>query len=265
MTQERTTRRGVAPIESHEEKLGCIYRVTCIITSKSYIGQAKLVKYKDDKPYRYGAAGRWSDHLSSAKQSDRPYPIFEVIRAYGENNFIREVIEVVPLQDLDAKETQYIQQYNTLVPFGYNVREHMPNPHTSDRVQIVEEKYGETEVDSALLESTREMLQSQIQNKHQDSIQQLMGHSITRVRIATAKNVSAKRQSGDNIGYTCVTVYVHTAEMRYAKEALKFRFGGVKSSISEAYHDAMEFVRHIPLTPNQTQIIDQVQSKILNH
>jgi group I intron endonuclease len=263
MTQEKTTRRGVAPIEPHEEKLGCIYRVTCIVTSKSYIGQAKLVKYKNGKPYRYGATGRWSDHVSSARQTARAYPIFEAIRTHGEKNFTHEILEVVPLENLDTKETHYIEQYNTLVPFGYNVTEHMPNPHTADRVQLIEEKYGETEVDASVIESTQGMLQLQIEHKYQDSLKSLTGREITKIRIATAKNTSAKRQSGANINYTCVTVYVYTADMKYAKDALKFRFGGVKSSISEAHNDAMEFVRLIPVTAGKTEILDQVQTKSL--
>ena len=30
---------------------GCIYRITCIPTGKSYIGQTTDVKYKNGKPY----------------------------------------------------------------------------------------------------------------------------------------------------------------------------------------------------------------------
>jgi hypothetical protein len=46
---------------------GAIYQITNVSTNLKYIGQATNLKYKNGKPYNYGATGRWSDHICSAK------------------------------------------------------------------------------------------------------------------------------------------------------------------------------------------------------
>lgn len=260
MTQERKPRRGAIPVEPHEERLGCIFKVTCQLTSKFYIDKANLVKYKNGKPYRYGATGKWRECIRLAHRSQRDSPIYEAIRANHEDDFTLEILEVVPLENLDAKMDHYIFRYNSRDPNGYNIRKSDRNH--DDSAEIIEEPT----ISPDLIEVTHEQLQINAENKHQNSLDQLNGREIMRIRIATAKNVSAKRQSGESISYTCITVFIVTADMRYAKQALKFRFGGVTRSLDEAYEEAVEFVRQLPVTLNQVQIVDQVHPEsTLNH
>ena len=71
---------------------GVIYQITCNSTNLKYIGQATNVKYKNDKPYKYGATGRWSDHVSTSKT--RGTPLCKAIQQYGKKDFtIKELIE----------------------------------------------------------------------------------------------------------------------------------------------------------------------------
>lgn len=253
-----------APITSdipdYEEALGCIYKVTCTVTSKSYIGQAKLVKYKNDKPYRYGAKGRWSDHVSSALQGDRTYLIFEAIREHGKDSFKITILEIVGLLNLDAKETEYIHIYDTLDPRGYNMVEHDHVRHTEERVRIVTDKYGSrilAPLDPSLLEEIKQRLQLGLDDKYCKRLQQLAGKEVTRIRIATAKSKSAP---GQNIPYTAVIVFVMTSDMRLAREAIPFRFGGVHISVREAHDDAFAFAQRISRDDN-CEFLDQVHLK----
>ena len=99
---------------------GVIYSVTCIPTGKSYIGQAKDYKYKNNIPYRYGVDGRWSDHMSN----DSTTPLRIAIKEYGADNFLINVLHRCDIGKLDAWEAATIKHNNTHVPNGYNVMKH---------------------------------------------------------------------------------------------------------------------------------------------
>lgn len=103
-----------------------IYKITCIPTNKSYIGQTQKYKYKNNKPYQYGVAGRWCDHVSSAKRSSTPF--HEAIREHGLGNFTHQVLETVTEQTADSREAYWI----TTVPNGYNVMKHSRCKHRSN-------------------------------------------------------------------------------------------------------------------------------------
>ena len=106
---------------------GVIYKITCNITNKSYIGQATALKYKNGKSYNYGMKGRWNDHVSTSKYSTKP--LHNAIREHGRAAFTIEEIEASDKIHLDALEAKWIEYYNTLVPNGYNVASHSRNRH----------------------------------------------------------------------------------------------------------------------------------------
>lgn len=47
--------------------------------------------------------------------------LYRAIRKYGLDNFEFSVIEECAIIELDEKEEFYIQQYNTVIPYGYNM------------------------------------------------------------------------------------------------------------------------------------------------
>lgn len=99
---------------------GIIYSITCKTTGKSYIGQAKDYKYKDNIPYRYGLSGRWSDHVSNTRDTH----LTQDIKRYGLNDFILNVLLRCQIEQLDAYEAVAIKHNNTLHPNGYNIMRH---------------------------------------------------------------------------------------------------------------------------------------------
>jgi group I intron endonuclease len=92
------------------EHYGVIYKITCLINKKVYIGQTK------QKPKR-----RWWQHK---KNKDNSY-IGRAIIKYGEENFTFEVIDNADsLEELNLLEEKYINDLNSLSPNGYNIQQY---------------------------------------------------------------------------------------------------------------------------------------------
>lgn len=100
---------------------GAIYKLTCLPTGMCYVGQARDTKAKAGKPYAYGVAGRWNDHVSCVSST----PLGLAIQAHGAAAFRVETLEAnVPDNRLDEREAFWIATLNTCVPNGYNKMRH---------------------------------------------------------------------------------------------------------------------------------------------
>jgi len=108
---------------------GSIYQAKNKTTNKLYIGQTQDTKTKDEKQYKYGIAGRWSDHVSSAFRGSKT-PLANAILEYGADDFELSCLEAnVPDERLDEREAHWIQALDTVVPKGYNVMRHSRCKH----------------------------------------------------------------------------------------------------------------------------------------
>jgi group I intron endonuclease len=88
---------------------GSIYKITNLLNGKSYYGQTR------QPPKR-----RWSQHKGAAKKGGKMI-LYNAIRQYGVENFSFNVVhECKTLDELNAKEIEYIASNNTLAPNGYN-------------------------------------------------------------------------------------------------------------------------------------------------
>ncbi len=81
-----------------------IYKTTNTITGKSYIGSHLCRKPSYIKTY-----------LGSGTA------IKDAVKKYGKENFSKEILEYFEHDNPRILETKYINQYNTLVPNGYNI------------------------------------------------------------------------------------------------------------------------------------------------
>lgn len=93
---------------SKEIEYGYIYILTCLVTMKEYVGQAKCWKT------------RWCSHCRSAV-TNSPYVIHAAIRTYGAENFAITIVRRCPLEELNYWEEYYIDKFDTLMPYGYNM------------------------------------------------------------------------------------------------------------------------------------------------
>lgn len=90
-----------------ENNIGLIYKCTCLINSKVYIGQTTQ-----------SLQLRKQQHLYSAKRSD--YKFYRAIQKYGSDNFEWCVIDYAKsLIELNEKEDYYISIFNS-IKNGYN-------------------------------------------------------------------------------------------------------------------------------------------------
>ncbi len=88
-----------------------IYLITNKINGKRYVGQTR-----NPDPME-----RFKQHAWECKRSHR-MPLHYAMKKYGSESFSVELLEkVVEPEDLDERESHYIQSLDTLVPNGYNL------------------------------------------------------------------------------------------------------------------------------------------------
>lgn len=90
-----------------------IYKITNKINNKIYIGQSVHIHR------------RFLEHCRNNKTA-----IDAAIAEYGKENFLFEIIEECSKEELNQKEQYWIQYYNSVVPYGYNVVEITDTAHT---------------------------------------------------------------------------------------------------------------------------------------
>lgn len=94
-----------------------IYCITNKETGKKYIGKAVHVLNKKN-PQKHGAYNRWNVHVKSSGGV-----IGNAIKKYGRDKFEVKVLCVCKTNVEDELEKNFIKEYNTIVPNGYNILE----------------------------------------------------------------------------------------------------------------------------------------------
>jgi len=106
-----------------DKVVGEIYKITNVITSKSYIGQTRSHRLNHGKYRPFGYIGRLKDHICEAhsqKKNQSRYLNSSILK-HGDDSFTCELILTCKLEELDDCETHYISHYNTMYPNGYNL------------------------------------------------------------------------------------------------------------------------------------------------
>jgi hypothetical protein len=269
-------------------EFGFIYKVTCKNTGKTYVGQAKELKTKNDKPYNYGIKGRWCDHVSSSKNHSTPIAI--AIQEHGAEAFELCELAKAQLHELDALEAEWIKKLNSLVPNGYNVASHSRNKHhktTTFHTQFAGNvnkaiispinKEAEASMIYVHLElkdnTTKRITFGQDTNKSFDDAYSDALEFVEKLdckvidccadRFALQKD-SIDSLSGKIIDVTITTasnliaIYFMTNTMKKRDERLRICFGGKYISHEIAYKTALQFIQELNLSNNI------INDKILN-
>ena len=84
-----------------------IYKITCKVNNKIYIGSTKYTKEQ-----RWGDLSSSSSHLSRVRNNDNR-PLYNDIKKYGKENFILETIEIINGDRHEAykREDYWIKKY----------------------------------------------------------------------------------------------------------------------------------------------------------
>jgi hypothetical protein len=100
------------------ENQGEIYMAKSKTSGKVYIGQANKKGIR-----QWGSLARWKTHVYEATNSGKDHCrlLNNAIRKYGEADFEITVLCTCDVNELDARETDYIKEHNALAPTGYNL------------------------------------------------------------------------------------------------------------------------------------------------
>lgn len=101
------------------ENSGTIYMIYNKINNKKYIGQCINFSSNGKK---YGYIKRWNTHLKNSLNNKNQCRLLEnAIKKYGKDNFYIFEMLICGIDELNYFENEYILEYNTLIPFGYNL------------------------------------------------------------------------------------------------------------------------------------------------
>jgi group I intron endonuclease len=110
-----------------------VYKITNNLNGQSYIGQTVNSIHE-----------RFRTHCAKYSKGKCP-KLWNAIQAHGKDNFKIELLWSKPgcsVEELDAKEREFIEMYNTLSPNGYNLQEggHGSRHNMESRSKISEAK-----------------------------------------------------------------------------------------------------------------------------
>lgn len=113
-------------ILSRDEKdkvVGEIYKITNTTNGKIYIGQTRSHRLNHNKYRPFGYIGRFNDHFHEANSSKKNQSkcLNSALLKYGKDCFTCEKIHTCDVAELDKHEMQYIIEYNSKFPNGYNL------------------------------------------------------------------------------------------------------------------------------------------------
>ena len=109
-----------------ESQQGVIYKITCLINGKLYVGKTKQK-----------LENRMAQHRHESKKGS--IGLGAAIRKYGWENFSVEVIETCLIENLTAREIFWIAELNSKSPNGYNLTdggEGLVNPSDETRAKM---------------------------------------------------------------------------------------------------------------------------------
>jgi hypothetical protein len=272
---------------------GVIYQITCNSTNMNYVGQATEFKYKNGKPYNYGASGRWNDHVCTSKT--RNTPLCKAIKEFGKDAFTIKVLEKDDLETLDEREAYWISKLNTMYPNGYNIASHSRNRHRDssnlhifyqDKVQSATispiKTNGELRLAYVYLMmkdgSQERLVFGQKQDKtYEETLEEVYDFlaklecpytTSTNYSEKLSERYASKLKEFENKELTSVritsassliAVYIGTSDMKLSKEHKRICFGGKTFTKEEAYEIAKQFVAELHVSDEIIQ--DSIKSR----
>lgn len=105
------------------EKRGHIYKMTCTITKKCYIGQTRAYRKKGKTHKKFGYLGRCTEHFREANNLSslgKCKKLNRAIRSHGKESFTCELIYECHPNFLNHYEKLFIDEFNSCKD-GYNI------------------------------------------------------------------------------------------------------------------------------------------------
>lgn len=196
---------------------GQIYVITCLVNNKQYVGQTMTHRYNSGRKkwYNRGYMFRFQEHVKEAysEKSTQCWALNNAIKKYGEKNFKCELIHKCTVDEMDAYETKFIQQYNTFED-GYNLNKGGWGGALHDSVydRISQTNHDKTDVD-------------------RDNYLKSLNKKITKINF-----------SDKTIGFHCVIVDVYCGT-EYVRWSFSNRDNNIFESFIRAYFLVYDYVQ----------------------
>ena len=153
-----------------------IYKITNLINGKTYVGQSK-------DPTRRWKEHKWDAFNPNCKENSA---IHRAFLKYGIDNFQFTIIGW--FEDYNEKEKQYIKEFNSLYPNGYNLTEGGEEPPHNYGEKHHNSKYNQQLVDNIIDDLlSKKYTQKQIEDKY--NVSQHLVTSINRGITHRRKNI----------------------------------------------------------------------------
>ena len=109
--------------DEKDKVVGEIYKITNTTNGKIYIGQTRSHRLNHNKYRPFGYLGRFNDHFHEANSSKKNQSkcLNCALRKYGKDCFTCELIHTCEVSELNELESQYIIEYDSKFPNGYNL------------------------------------------------------------------------------------------------------------------------------------------------
>lgn len=199
--------------EDHHK--GEIYLVRNKVNGKCYVGQAAKYVSKNNK--KWGTNGRWKSHTREAFGDCRDHCLLlnQALRKYGVEAFEVSTLCECFLEEMNDYEKKYMEEYNSLVPNGYNLREGGSNGKASEesRKKMAESRKGIEHSD----ERRRNISKGQLGNRRRTKARKHIEDE------QLPKYIVALRQKGVVVGYSVKAFPVGINHAGYISKAFHDR------------------------------------------
>lgn len=228
-------------LDTPENRWCEIYKITCTINKKIYVGQAvsHILNHKRYRPY--GTNGRFRSHLSEAQSKKKKQCSYlnNAIRLYGPENFVVETLETCSVEQANEREVLYIKNLVSMHPNGYNLT------NGGKQIQMTLADRQRTSVGVAKYYA----------NKRKDKLFQLVS-ALDSIEDNAEKYMHCLGRKVDG-------VYVQYGWYLLIKSKFKFDFGGVHIPLEESKKSCLEFFSEIKRLLQQKSQSNGETSKML--
>jgi group I intron endonuclease len=228
---------------------GEIYLVRNIENKKCYVGQAK--KYVSLNNFTWGTQGRWKSHIREALGGKKDHCLLlnQAIRKHGVDGF--EVTKLCDclLTEMDDLERQYIQQYNSLAPNGYNVTTGGTSNKRSVKLSDEKKERGKHS------EKTKDNIsQGQLGNRRGSKARKYEEDN------DLPKYINAKREKRVVVGYIIGKFPIGVDKKKYISKSFS-----CASNPQSAYNDAIAYLEKLKEKYKDLQVqLEQTKTQKLN-
>lgn len=228
-----------------------IYKITNIITGKLYIGQTVSHMLNHNKYRRYGSQKRLDCHFSEAMKNNKDKEcryLNNSIRKHGIDKFIVELIDTCSMDKGDEIEAKYITEYNSIFPFGYNLKiGGTVFKHSDESRRILSEGYYKSH-DKQNTDDTNDT-----NNTNNNEVNKNLSiiKSLDQNKLERFKNTELPEDIDNSDKYIRIANLKNKKLLVLKIGEIEISFGSKKKTIEDLKQDIIDFIKKLKIYKNE--------------